>query len=507
MLPTLSCCAVLLCTACAASESTDSLVSITIYSAANAGDFDPQQFIDQQRAGMDPQSAWAIPGFGVVRETRRMQLPKGEGWVPCTDVAQFLDPTTVRFTDLDDPATSVLEQRMEFDLVNGAKLLQKYIDRGVVITSAMGDQVHRTEGTLLSTNGGQAVIQTSEGIKIVPTNNATIALSSLPEGLRTKPTLLWRVASASGGDHKVRVDYTTAGLTWRADYILVVGADEQTASLAAWVSLLNVSGATWKDAELRLIAGSVRRVQSRRQPESLRMGRSLSGMGGNSGFEEAAFGEYHRYTLGRTVDLSANSTQQLTLFPTADAVKVREELIFDGSYGGGFGDSPNFSAQEGDSGNTTVTVWIIADNTSAAGLGMPLPAGKVRVSQTDAKGSTEFVGEDLIGHTARGATLRLNIGDSFDVTGTRKRMNFSVDSSKRIARETIEITLKSGKPTPQVVTVKEKLWRWSGWTLEEVTVDGKPVELTKVDASTVQRQITVPPEGSSTLRFTAVYSW
>ncbi len=507
MLPTFTCCAVLFCTACTAPESAESLVSVTIYSAANAGDFDPQQFIDQQRAGMDPQSAWAIPGFGVVRETRRMQLPKGEGWVPCTDVAQFLDPTTVRFTDLDDPSTSVLEQRMEFDLVNGAKLLQKFLDRPVAITTALGDQVERTEGKLLSANGGQAVIQTGAGIKIVPTNNALIALSSLPEGLRTKPTLLWRVASSTGGDHQVRVDYTTGGLTWRADYILVVGADEKTASLAAWVSLLNVSGATWKDAELRLIAGSVRRVQARRPMETLRMGRSLSAMGGNSGFEEAAFGEYHRYTLGCTVDLSANSTQQLTLFPTAEAVKVRKELVFDGSYGGGYGDAPNLSFQEGDSGNTSVTVWIIADNTTAAGLGMPLPAGKVRVSQTDAKGSTEFVGEDLIGHTARGATLRLNIGDSFDVTGVRKRMDFSVDSGKRFARETIEITLKSGKPTAQAVMVKERLWRWSGWTLENATVDGKPVELTKADASTVQREVIVPPEGSSTLRFTVVYSW
>ncbi len=483
-------------------------VSVTVYSSADPGAFNPQQFIDQQRAGWDPQSAWGVPGFGVVREKRRIAIPKGTGWVPFSDVAQFMDPTTVLFTDLDDPSTRVLEQRLEFDLVNGSKLMQKYIDREVVIVAPLGDSTTRTTGTLLSANGGQAVLKTESGIVIVPTVNASIELSSLPDGLRTKPTLLWHLASPAGGEHAVRIDYMTGGLTWRADYNLLMAADEKSASLAAWVTLLNVSGATWKDAELRLIAGSVRRVQGGRQQAVRAMrGREMAMAMDAGGFEEESFGEYHRYTLGFRVDLPANSTQQLTLFPTATGVKVAKELVYDGSYGGGFGDAPNLNQHEGEANITAVKVWILADNTEAAGLGMPLPAGKVRVLQMDDKGSSEFVGEDLIGHTARGGNLRLNIGDSFDVTGARRRMDFALESGRKTARETVEVTIKNGKKVAQQVKIRERLWRWSTWTLANAAVDGKPVEPTKTDASTIEQMVTVPAEGKVTFSYTAVYTW
>lgn len=482
-------------------------VSLTIYSTADVRSFDPQRFIEQQRSGWDAQSAWSVPGFGVVRDTRRMSIPKGTGWVEFGDVAQFMDPTTVLFTDLDDAKTVVLEQKLEFDLVNGDKLMQKYLNQMVRIETTAGNERVVTSGTLLSANSGQAVLMNNSGIVILPTSNATVTLVSLPKGLRVKPSLLWNTESEAGGEHRVRVDYQTGGLTWRADYNLAVAADEKTAALAAWVTLLNVSGTTYPDAELRLIAGDVHRVRPEERAERMMMARGGLAAADAKEFKEESLGEYHRYTLPRQLDVPSNSTQQLTLFPTAQNLKVRKELVTSGWERGGYAREPFLDGNDMGPTSSTVGVYYTFENTEGAGLGLPLPAGKVRVSQADGAGSAEFIGEDVIGHTARGQPVRLFTGTSFDVTSQRTRTNFKVNGAGREAHETFAITVKNGKQTPVTVLVRENLWRWSGWTIENANVDGKAVEPEKTSATVVTQQVTVPAGGKTVFTYTVHYSW
>ena len=202
-------------------------VSLTVYSSADPAGFNPQQFIQQQRmSGQD--NVWGVPGYGVVKVVRRVAVPKGLGELAFTDVAAWIDPTTVSFNDLDDAKTTVLEQNFQFDLVSPSKLMERYLGRSVTLAVAMGQSVSNVTGELLSANQGQLVLRTSDGLKIVPMQGAQVMLGELPGGLLTKPTLVWKLASETGGDHLVRTTYQTAGMTWRADYNIVLdGADKK----------------------------------------------------------------------------------------------------------------------------------------------------------------------------------------------------------------------------------------------------------------------------------------
>jgi hypothetical protein len=255
-----------------------------------------------------------------------------------------------------------------------------------------------------------------------------------------------------------------------------------------------------------LIAGDVHRVQPDERAERMMMSRSMAGADAKE-FKEESLGEYHRYTLPRELDVPSNSTQQLTLFPSAQNLKVRKELVTSGWERGGYGRDPHLDSNDVGPATSTVGVYYSFENTEGAGLGLPLPAGKVRVSQADGAGSAEFIGEDVIGHTPRGETVRLFTGTSFDVTAQRTRTDFKVNGAGREARESFTVTVKNGKQTPVTVLVKEALWRWSGWTVESASVDGAAVKPEKTSATVITQPVTVPAGGKSVFSYTVHYSW
>ncbi len=243
-------------------------VSITVYSSADPAGFNPQQFIQQQRmSGQD--NVWGVPGYGVIKVVRKVAVPKGVGELAFTDVAAWIDPTTVSFNDLDDAKTTVLEQNFQFDLVSPSKLMEKFLGREISLAVAMGEGVSNVRGTLLSANQGSVVLQTVEGVKIVPMAGAQLQLGELPGGLLTKPTLVWKLASETGGEHLVRTTYQTAGMTWRSDYNIVINGSDTRGDITAWVTLMNLSGASYEGAELKLVAGDVHKVHRVRGQWSL----------------------------------------------------------------------------------------------------------------------------------------------------------------------------------------------------------------------------------------------
>ena len=451
----------------------------------------------------------AVPGYGVVRQTQDVTLTKGRSIVRISDVPALIDPTTVLFESLTDPAgTRVVEQSFEFDLTSTAKLLQKYLDREVTVEQVRGQTVESIAGTLIGTQGG-LILRLADGTIRTVSSYSGVRLAALPGGLISKPTLVWDVAAERAGAHKARFGYQTGGITWWADYNLTlsegVGASACKLDVGAWVTIVNQAGATFADARLKLVAGDVQRAQPATQLRGRMLNEGVAMSAKVAGFEEKAFFEYHLYTLGRPTTLANNSTKQIELFPAARGVNCEKALVYYGQAGqffGGYG-APMTDRNFGNQSNKKVDVYLRFSNREENKLGIPLPAGKVRVAKQDnADQSLEFIGEDLIDHTPKNETIQIKLGSAFDIVGERRQVDFRFDNNAKWMEEDIEVKVRNQKDEPVAVIVKENLYRWTNWTIVK-----KSQAFEKVDSRTVHFPVKIAAGAETVVRFTVRYAW
>lgn len=486
--------------------------SITIYSSTEPGGIPAEMYRPVRSSNpyaFPPQQQ--VPGYAVVRQAARFELQSGINSIRFTDVAALLDPTTVSFISTTDPATTVLEQNFLFDLVSNEKLMERFIGMEIAVTLARGDKPERVVGTLLSSSAGGAVLQTDDGRVHSLTGVTGVELPKLPGGLITRPTLNWSINAKTPGRHDARISYQTEGITWWADYNLLFteGKDANTGTLdvAAWVSILNRSGATYSDARLKLIAGDVARAPRPRSRHEFpaRSSEAMSVPDESSGFEQKAFFEYHLYTLGRPVTITDNSTKQLELFPSARGVECEKTLLYDGLadagwYGYG---SPLMDQGYGTQTKKDVDVYLKFINSAERGMGMPLPAGRIRVSKLDPKDqSLEFIGEGVIRHTPRNENVLVRLGKAFDVVGERRQTDFRLDSSRRQMDETIEIKVRNRKNEPVKVIVQERMHRWTTWDVLQ-----QSQAHSKIDSQTIHFPLTIAKDGEAVVTYKVRYTW
>ena len=477
--------------------------ALTIYSSAQPGAIAPELYRNGGRGQ-------AIPGYALVRQQRDLSLNRGRNSVRFSDVAAFIDPTTVMFESLTDPAgTSVVEQNFQFDLVNHEKLLQKYIDQTVKVDQVRGNGVETFSGTLLSTSGGMILKRDDGSVQLLP-YNAAVTLPGLPGGLITRPTLVWDINAQRAGNHRARVSYQTSGITWWTDYNLTYaeGSNANACKLdvGAWVSIVNQSGASYPDAKLKLIAGDVQRARpaGRAYPASAMVAK-MAREDKVAGFEEKEFFEYHLYTLGRATTLPDNSTKQIELFPAARNVPCEKTLVYYGLAPGyyGYGATPFTDRNYGVQSNKKVDVYLGFKNSQDQNMGMPLPAGRIRVSKMDSADKTlEFIGEDVIDHTPKNEKVLIKLGSAFDVVGERRQTDFKVDTSRKTMSEEIEVKLRNQKKEPVTVIVKENLYRWVNWQ-----ITSKSHDFEKQDARTIQFPVKIAAGGETTVRYSVQYTW
>ncbi len=254
-----------------------------------------------QTAG--PELAVYNQGVALVKDVRTVSLQAGTQLVTITDVAAQLDPTSVHFASLTDPTgTSVLEQNFEYDLVGPDRLLSKYVDQDIQLVTTDGT---RYSGTLLSGSGDIILRDAEGGVTVVSRAQVRdFTFPSLPDGLITRPSLVWLLDADKAGQQDVEVTYLTGGISWQANYVLLLAQDGATLDLDGWVTLDNQSGATYENAKLKLVAGDINRVEEQMTAGAYDMVKEMATP--EAAVAERGFFEYHLYEVQRPVTVKDN---------------------------------------------------------------------------------------------------------------------------------------------------------------------------------------------------------
>jgi hypothetical protein len=416
--------------------------------------------------------------MATVRDTRVIEFKKRISDVEVTNVAARIDPTSVQFSA---PGVFLLEQNFDYDLISEDKLIRKFIGQNLEFVSESGQTVQGKVLSVLSSNNSYdlaprlVVLQQADGSirTIQPRSFIQIHYPTMPEGTISRPTLKWKVSSDQGGSLPAEISYLTHGLNWRVDYSLIVRDNSDQARLEAWVTIDNKSGASYPNAQLKLIAGDIAQAPGVVATDE-RVVFSAPGRGDvDQPFEIKGFLKSHLYTLSGPISLLDAQTKQLSLFEPVQTVAKRV-YIFD----------PKRKADK-------VGVFIEAENKKQYGLGIPLPEGLVRVYQHDTDSSREYLGDDRIGHTAANEKIRVRVGEAFDI---------AVDYVKKSQvgwEYNYEVHLRNHKSDPVNVLVTDHFG--GDWYIKASNYD-----MEKVNANTLECPVLCLPEEEVLIRYTVV---
>jgi hypothetical protein len=428
--------------------------------------------------------------IGLVRETRRLTLPNGTIALRFSDVAAQIMPQTVHLNSITSPGSlSILEQNYQYDLLNPAKLMDKYVGREVTLVMRRYENsteiLTPVQATLLSNNGGQ-VWRINGQIVINPLNIVETRFPDVPANLVATPTLVWDLENGNSSEQTIEASYLTNGMNWAADYVLVVNADDTRGDLQGWVTLTNSSGLGFENARLQLVAGNLNRVP---QGQMYDMAEATSRAGENkSSFQEQSFFEYHMYTLQHPTSIREQETKQVSLLEAA-GFKVTKEFVLNGQhyYYSGY-DSPGTVIKE------KVGVFMEFRNSQQNKLGMALPAGTVRLYKKDDQGNQQFIGEDRIDHTPKDEDVRVKVGDAFDIVTERKQTDYKVIVSGEIYEYAYEIKIRNHKNEPVTVVVNEPIG--GDWKMISSSYEAE-----KTAAFAARFKVPVGKDGEATLSY------
>ncbi len=427
--------------------------------------------------------------LALVKDARHVRLDCDLNRLAWREVSAQMRPETALLRSLSAPqGLRLQEQNFDFDLLTPQKLLEKSLGKAVTVirvNPATGEETRET-ATVLATNGG-VVLKFADRIETgIP---GRLAFEGVPDTLRDKPTLVVSLVSAQAGEQQLELSYLTGGLSWRADYVAELAENDDSLDLNGWVTLTNQSGAAYPNAKLQLVAGDLNRVREA-QPLTREVMAMAAKVADAAEMRQESLFEYHLYTLQRPTDLAENQTKQVALMSAAQ-VPVKKEFLLQGA-------NYYYSGQYGELGQKLKVGVFVEFRNEGEGLGIPLPKGVIRMYKKDAAGNAQFIGEDRVDHTPKKETVRLKLGDAFDLTADKKQTDFKklagTSRYNYVFESAYEIVLKNAKSEAVTVTVREPMP--GDWN-----VVSESLPHAKAAADTAEWKVTVPAEGSATLNY------
>ncbi len=489
------------------------LAAVLVLAHANGAFAAPAAEPNQPKPGV---SLTVYPKFGVVTEIRQVEIAK-DGSAELDDVAATMRPNTVCFESLTDPNAIVVEQCYhENDAAESLSMLTKYVGKQLTVTTDKG--VHRGRllvarvlqsygGFYSGTIVGRLVIQAADGkVSIVQARQVqSIDFGEVIEGLRVRPTLLWRVQTTKRGKQMARVSYQVEDMSWKAEYSLVLDDASSKAALSAWIGFANHTGRAYSNARLTFVAGDFARISDHEREGGTGIFDDI-----DSTMVKRPFFEYNLYTVPRPVTLANDETKQVEIFAPVRDLPVSEMYMYQPLPEEAWGFTDDSDTDEAYTvGNVTdkVTVSTAFSNSKANRLGMPLPAGKVSVYRRNADGGgLILVAENMIDHTPRGKATWLQIGVAGDIVGERKQTNANYEDIGTPVKETVKIILRNSKDKDVTVRVKEPIRAWKSFNDHaEWSITKETHKHQKLDSRTVVWDVPVKAHGHTKLTYTAAY--
>jgi hypothetical protein len=458
--------------------------------------------------------------FAVVRETIPLDLSAGINEIRFDGVTSLLEPDSVMLRDPSGKVDlQILEQNFRNDPVSLTLMLSRFEGREIDFLVREPEKPNRTvRGRVIRSGYLPPAVRQRGGYTaseplIEVEGRLQFSLPGLPvfpalaDDTLLKPELNWKLNASAAAQVAAELAYLTAGMSWAADYNLVGTEAGDTLDLTGWITMENQSGRSFENAAVKLMAGDVNKIQPLKTAEGRKLAFDLATTAARPPVSEKAFDEYHLYTLARPVTLRDQETKQVEFLQARGIVSERLYV-----YDGGAVNSPRWSGYDpvsrrqnpeyGTESNPKVWVMREFKNTRENQLGLPLPKGRMRFYQRDEDGRLEFVGENEIDHTPQGETIRVHVGNAFDIVGERKRTNFRVDTSNNWADESFAITLRNRKKEPVEVRMAETLYRWVNWEIRE-----KSAPFTKIDSQKIEFRVSLKPDEEKTITYLVHYSW
>lgn len=454
--------------------------------------------------------------FAVVRDAVKLDLKSGTNEVSYSGVTTQLEPESVILRDpSENVELSILEQSYRGDPVDQQRLLQLFEGRKIRFLKQLDDEEVVLSGKIIrapSVVSSKDQYGRQRQITLEPIIEVDGALQmrlpgeplfpDLGDDSVLQPTLTWNLFSDKKAKFDAQLSYLTGGMSWKADYNLVLPKEGDTVNLTGWISIENNTGKTFEDARIKLIAGDVNKVNP--VLEDGRRAKSYA-LAAEADFampevQEKKFDEFHMYTLPLATTLHDRETKQVE-FVRAETVQTKKQYVYDGFKANYYG-SLNTKRNFGQNSQPDVAIYREFENREDNDLGIPVPAGRIRFYRMDDDGQLEFTGEDTIDHTPKNDRIRVYLGNAFDLVGERTRTNFFKHPSRNLISESFEIEVRNRSEETVTVQVVEHLYRCSNW---DILQPSEPFE--KLDAQTIGFTVTVGPDKKQRISYTVEYTW